>query len=391
MKRIIILFLTILAALPGFGQAATHDHNAVPAASAYSSMHISDPVFGGSSSNTLASAERYWENEVKENPDQPASWLNYYKAVRFKAAAMKQETFFRPKLDSIETQMAKQVAGSFEQLFVHYWNGNHDVSRYSSLEKAYRLRPANPEVLRQLTGYNLVAGKPKAAGEFAAAWERTGDMPATLLPYAYNVLQSVPQGAVLITNGELDTYPLLQQQWKNGVRQDVAVLCIALSARAANRAAIFRSIGLKLPANDSVSVFDVNYIRRVAAANPGKKFYLAATVDQQLIWTMQSELYLTGLAFRYSTTPVDNLEFLKENVGEKMKLGDVGNASGGSNYFDLQTSKQLHMNYVLPLILAARQYELAGDKAKAETLREKARTVAQRAGKEKDIKPYLGE
>jgi hypothetical protein len=235
----------------------------------------------------------------------------------------------------------------------------------------------------------VIAGKTKAAGEFAAAWERTGDMPATLLPYAYNVLQSVPQGAVLITNGELDTYPLIEQQWKNGVRQDVGIVSIALAARPGNRAAIFRSLGLKLPGNDSVSAFDANYIRRVALANPGKKIYLAATVDQELIWTMQSELYLTGLAFRHSTTPVDNLEFLKENVGEKMNLGDVGSGSGGTHFFDLQTSKQLHMNYVLPLILAAEQYELAGDKAKADALREKARAVARRAGKEKEIEAYL--
>jgi hypothetical protein len=132
MKKISSLFFTLLAALPGFGQATTN-HDAVPASSAYSAIHIADPVFGGGNSASLASAERYWEREVKENPDQSASWLNYYKAVRFKATAMEQETFFRPKLDSIETQMAKQVPGSFEQLFVHYWNGNHDVSRYSSL------------------------------------------------------------------------------------------------------------------------------------------------------------------------------------------------------------------------------------------------------------------
>src|SRR5687767_1698154 len=108
MKPFFTLLLTITAVLPGFGQ-SIENPVAEPASTIFSQVRVlSDPAFGGTSKTSYVLAEKFWENEVKANPERPASWLNYYKAVRFKAAAMEQETFFRPRLDSIETQMSKQ-------------------------------------------------------------------------------------------------------------------------------------------------------------------------------------------------------------------------------------------------------------------------------------------
>lgn len=335
-------------------------------------------------------AELFYEDRVSSNPKDAAAWLNYYKAVRFRADAMDKESQFRSRLDSIDGQMGREVPGSFEQQYVHYWNGNHDLSRSASLKAAYALRPNDPGVLRQMTGYELISGNRTNAAGYVAKWEKTGDMPSSLLPYAYNVLQSVPQDAILITSGEFDTYPLVQQQMKGGVRADVQLLCVDLCSRSANRALIFRNLGLKLPDNDSVSAFTATYVRRVAAANPSKKIYLASTLGPGMLSVLQNELYLTGLAFRYSATPIDNLAFLRDNVGMKMNLETVGLSTLSSSTFDNGSSQQLQMNYVLPLVLAAQQYEAGGDKDKAEMLRAKARQVGANAGRQKEVDKLLG-
>lgn len=387
MKKYFPLAVFCLSFLPGKTQM-----NYVPPVSSIRAATLPvDPALAGvqDAASVNMNAELYFEEEVKEHPGNASAWLNYYKAVRFRAVAMDLEKTFQKRLDSIDLEMSKKVPGSFEQFYVHYWNGNHDLSRVASLQNAYKLQPGNADVLRQLTGYNIIAGNKQQAAAYSAKWEKTGAMPAQLLPYAYNVLQSVPADAVLITNGEFDTYPIVQQQNANGVAAGVSVLPILLSARPENRARLFHQLGLKLPGNDSVSVFNGAYIRRIAAANPGKKIYIASSVGMGLLASLQKELYITGLAFRYSATPVENLAYLRENVGTKMKLDYLGQQKG-TTAFDRGAANQLNMNYVLPLALAAQEYEAAGDKAKADELREKARSIGRQAGRSEDVNKLIG-
>ncbi|HEU4718408.1 MAG TPA: hypothetical protein VFU15_11265, partial [Bacteroidia bacterium] len=233
-------------------------------------------------------------------------------------------------------------------------------------------------------------GNNRKAAEYSSSWEKTGDMPAALLPYAFNVLQSVPQDAVLLTNGEFDTFPLCQQQYANNVRPDVKLLCISFAQKSSNRAMLFRNAGLTLPGNDSTSAFDAAFIMRVVSANPGKKIYLASTVSGKILAALQGDLYCTGLAFRYGDSPVNNLDFLKDNVGTKMDLACLSKPPESKGVFDSNVSAQLNMNYVLPLTLAAKQYSLAGNTAKAEELNALARSIGKAAGKEKTVNELIG-
>ncbi|HEU4718915.1 MAG TPA: hypothetical protein VFU15_13820, partial [Bacteroidia bacterium] len=107
-------------------------------------------------SNAQASA--YWGKYVNSNPSNAGAWMNYYRSVRFCAESQNTEAASRPRLDSIDNQMQVRIPGTFEQLLVHYWNGFHDISRYASLEKAWKMRPSDPLVLRQMAGYNFITG-----------------------------------------------------------------------------------------------------------------------------------------------------------------------------------------------------------------------------------------
>lgn len=329
-------------------------------------------------------AEQYWKNQLRYEKSNAEYWLNYYKAIRFRSQSSGQENAFRPRLDSIAGEMKTQVAGTWQQLFVYYWNGNHDLSRTASLEEAYKLQPRDGDLLRQLIANKLISGDKPKATKYAAEWQATGQASIAYFNYAYNVLQSVAQNCVLITNGEFDTYPILQQQGKS-IRTDVGILNLSLAKKSANRARIFRNLGLKLPDNDSTADFNADYIGRIAAANPEKKIYLAATVSGKLLTAMQNELYVTGLAFRYSSTePVDNLVFLRDNIGTKMNASYYA-----AGTFDSPQIVRLKMNYVLPLAVAARQYDIAGNSTKAEALRTAARKIGAANGKTEEVNSII--
>lgn len=344
---------------------------------------LMDPLYGygGNESATNFAARTYWSKYTAANPNDENAWFNYYKSTRFIAEGSAGFSSLQADLDTIANHLKKHSSGTWEQLIVEYWNSNRDPKKESALQTAFNMQPKDALSLRFMTGMQYLQGKPSSVYKYYVDWKATGDLPVTTEIYAYNVMQSLPADAILITNGELDTYPLLYQLQTIG-NSGVKVVSIAMCARAENRSRIFTYAGLKSPDNDLTAAFDARYIERIAAANPGKKVYVAATCGPTILKALSGNLYCTGLAYRYSESPVENLNFLRDNVGTKFKLDKVGKAVKSQNRFDVYYADQLEMNYYLPLLMAADGYIQAGNANRAAQLRLTAKTIRERAGYE---------
>jgi hypothetical protein len=83
-----------------------------------------------------------------------------------------------------------------------------DIAGYAVLSVAFLLIPGN--MLR--TNYHMMSRH----GHYLA-WD-----------HSYNLLQSVEKDAILITNGDNDTFPLWYLQDVEGIRRDVRVVCLSL-------------------------------------------------------------------------------------------------------------------------------------------------------------------
>ena len=348
---------------------------------------LMDPLYGyGSDENaTNFSARVYWERYCAANPNDENAWFNNYRSTRFIAEGSAGFSELQADLDSISNQLKKRSYGTWEQLIVEYWNSNLDPKRETALQAAYKLRPNDPLTLRFMTGAQYFSGNQASVYDFYLKWKATGDLPLSTENYAYNVMQSIPKDAILITNGELDTYPLLYQLQTVGAT-GVKVVSIDLCRRAENRTKIFAYAGLVIPDGDLNSVIDSRYLERIAAANPNRNIYIASTCGAVVLKALQSDLYCTGLAFRYSTTPISNLTVLRDNVGQKFRLENIGKSRNVHNHFDVYYADNLEMNYYLPLLLAGDQFEAAGNTAKAGELRSKAVLVRKKAGYENPIR-----
>ena len=65
--------------------------------------------------------------------------------------------------------------------------------------------------------------------EFYQKLYKSNDISPWLINYNYNVLMSVEKNAILITNGDNDSYPAWMLQNVFGIRKDVSVLNISFS------------------------------------------------------------------------------------------------------------------------------------------------------------------
>lgn len=382
--RIAALLLWILFVPSGLIAQANPVENIQVNSSQYNVFY--DPLFGYSEQDNLRnfSSRNYWMNRAEAAPKDEVAWFNYYRASRFVAEGAFDIEGAQTELNSIDEHLQKFSAGTWEQLIVEYWNSDRNPLKFPQLEQAYKLRPEDPISLRFMMGKEFLTGSIAQCSSFYTKWKNAGEAPKTTEIYAYNVLQSLPADAVLFTNGELDTYPLIWQIKQNN--SSVKVISLSFCSRPENRKALISSAGLILPVADTANDVDSEFIQHIAAANPNKKIYVAASCGAGLLELLQDSLYCTGLAFRYSSTPLDHMNFLKNNVGTKMKLDQVGKGVGGKNRFDLTVATDLEMNYYLPLLLAADQYASAGNGEKAKELRAKATKIRIRAGYEQSLR-----
>lgn len=343
-----------------------------------------DPIYGyGSEENIVNfSSRNYWSEVAGKNPRDERAWFNYYRSTRYIAEGGAGFAELQADLDSIEHHLGKYAPGTWEQLIVEYWNSNRNPAKEPALLAAYALRADDPLTLRMMTGVHYLHNRMTQAYNSYLAWKNTGDTPLSTESYAYNVLQSLPADAVLFTNGELDTYPLIFQLQAN--KSPVKVISLAWCARQENMITLFQNAGLVVPHGSDSS--DLDFFGRVAAANPGKKIYIAATCGPERLNSLSAHLYCTGLAYRYSETPLDHLVFLRNNVGIRMKLDGVGKAVRSTNHFDINYAAQLEMNYYLPLVMAADSYVTAGNPEKAKQLRGKAKSIRERAGYDEPLR-----
>ncbi len=102
--------------------------------------------------------------------------------------------------------------------------GDNIDSALELLERCRRIAPAHEECLTTFAAIYLKRGELSKADEVFAFIFDQRIIPVPLQDYAYNMLVGLPTGAVLITNGDNDTFPPLALQAGMAFRSDVIVI-----------------------------------------------------------------------------------------------------------------------------------------------------------------------
>ncbi len=345
---------------------------------------------------------KLWKKQIDKNPKHAEAWHNYYNAVRYEdfgrtiGTKEKQE-----KLQKIVDELGKHAPDSFQYHYLKYFNCGNKTKDIKDIEIAHKMAPERPDPLYELiTHYELKGDEDKVTDYYKKLYE-TKDVAPWLVNYNYNVLMSTEENAVIFTNGDNDTYPSRMLQEAKGIRSDVTIINIPLSGTESYLERILKKKGIKIDRKAlmnkaitlgadqsksfSISVFTQEVCKYLANNYPDIPIYFALTIYEDHFKPLKDDLYIVGLAYRYSPKRIDNIALIKKNLEIKFILDYLKYDWYNDLYPVMNMIHFLNLNYVPSMMMLVEHYKTSVQNEKAQKWRNMALELAKRADKEKWI------
>ncbi len=332
-----------------------------------------------------------WKAKLTAQGGAAVAWENYYAACRMANLVTKGKD--KPyDLDEIVNQAAKKIPDTFEYHRIAYWNHAIDPANYHHLDKAYQIDPNRPEIYDSMVSRYETSRNLAKKNFFNQKLYESGEYSPGAMAWNYNQLMSVEDNAILLTYGDFDTYPSWMLQDVKDIQREVMVLNLNMLLRAAYRKKIFKE--LKIPALKGFTgdvaradfvAFTQALLSHIAAHNP-RPLYLGVGCGMEIINQLENDLYLVGLAFRYSKKAFNNIAVLQDHLENDFLLDQLK----VTLYKDKSASRLqlLNNNYLPAFMMLYKHYKSKGNPA-AEPLKKLIKTVAKRGGMEEQVASFF--
>ncbi|WP_116125675.1 formylglycine-generating enzyme family protein [Lewinella sp. IMCC34183] len=322
-----------------------------------------------------------WRRRATDDCADDNDWLQYFLYARY-ANRFDHGTYDLAEIERMA--LAHTAPEGFAANYLRYMQADIGRGRVP-LMRAYAAEPENPYALSSVLGYAMLEGDTALARTVSERIDRLFPYPAGLLDFNYNTLVSVAPNGILLTFGDADTYPAWVLQRVHGVRNDVLVVNYHLFNQLDDYASlVFRAAGVAPPPTAHLR----DKLERLRQSR--HPLHVAATVGDRLdrLELPQSDLYPTGLVFRVSDAPVENLAVTRRLYREEWRLDRLRLPLSDSPAD--RVSRELAPNYLVSLIELVRQ-DRQGNDQPDEALRSLIDTIARAHGLTARVAGLLGE
>ncbi len=316
-----------------------------------------------------AQVSGHWQTYLETHPDDVKGWLSYLRALQY---AGDEKTL---------AESSRELTSNFPDSFLdHYatfqnkgWNEEGLIALKRALDKPHeRILTLEDElILSELSG--------KRQGDLSHQIYREGLVLPSTLSYNYNLLMSVSEGGVLVTEGLHSTVPLWVLQDVMGVRADVEVLNLQLIQQFddyfSNKVQSMR-MELEVPHD----LFETE---------TGLEVYYALTLPRERLKSIENRLYVVGLASTQAEDDFAHFEVLRANVEEKFLMDYLSIDFNGEP--KTATGKVLSSNYIVPLVLLKGFYDQAGDSRQSAKLKKSILALASSSPMKRRVTRLLDE
>jgi len=335
-----------------------------------------------------------WWGEIEKDKTNEEAWHNYYKSNRYgyltyrgegSWSEYKQEWDFLMDPVEILKLIEQNIPNTYTDLILRKACDLGDENVIQYLEKAYNMRPDDPELYDELITYYEMKGNLEKRKEFNKKLFKSNEISSGFLNYSYNLIMSLKPNSIILTFGDNDTYPLWLLQDALSIRQDILVLNIPLLSNNDYQSIMFRKIGLKpMTLNNEDSQYPQNekiiidYIIKNINLEE-YPLYIGLPAWKQLK-EYESDLYLVGLALEYSEKNIDNIALLRKNFEENYALDYLSNRFE----YDMSASivDRMNINYLPAIFKLYEHYKISGDFKKASKLKDLGLEIAERSNQD---------
>ena len=217
----IILSIVLLWTLPGHD--TSNGASPIPERIVSKRIRILDP-------GEYKQLRDEWKTYTERNPGDPMGWTELAKAMRYAGEPCDEYLAIARKAISTDSNYAEAHAVLGGYMYKQYCPSGTDDARMAirELELALELDPdaCAPHYSLWTLYYEL--GDDKKAENHLSTLIVHHHLPDPLIDLAYNMLVGVEENAIILTNGDNDTYPPLALQAARGFRTDVAIVNLSL-------------------------------------------------------------------------------------------------------------------------------------------------------------------
>jgi hypothetical protein len=342
--------------------------------------------------------QKLWKAEIEKNKQNANAWYNYFKVSRTLVRIDKDDKRNHHEKDAelkkIVTEMEQAIPNTFEINHAKWIvSGLGNMADVKYLKQAAELQPDNPLLFADMVTVGELTQDTHQRNTYLRKWFSTGGISAGFLHYNHNVIVGLKENAILVTVGDNDTYPVWVLQNVHNIRKDVVALNTSLLLIKEYREKIFKELGVPplafdpfaSPENDKK--YKEQLIAHLAKNTKNRPVYVALTVSSQYIDAHKENLYLTGLAYQYSTTTIDNMATLKKNFEQLFALDYLDKVFYQDDSKDLV--KHTNTNYIVPMVKLYEHYTLAGEPQKAQAIKTKALGIVKGTDNEEKVTNYF--
>jgi len=345
------------------------------------------------------SQSKLWEIELKKDKKNPEAWLNFYRANRAaKQKAPNNEWQYNSdkilnELDLIVKDAEKSIPNTFDLYYIKSLNTLRNEDPFPYVLKAYQIDPERYEVYSFLAVHYTQEGNKSKLEEVCKKWHASQEYDAALLAWNYNLLKTVDDNAVLFTSGDNNTFPLWILQNALSIKKNVQVLNIPLLTSNSDYInKVFKELQLS-PYNKTQKDFkgQLEYYQElttyITSNLKDKPIYFAAGTDDKLFKNYESNIYLVGLAFKYSKTPIDNLAYLKRNFEGEYLMDHVRVRFENEKSYSMMN--EMNFAYIAPLIKLYHHYKISEDNQRTAEIKIDLLKIARESGNEQIVASVL--
>ncbi len=320
-----------------------------------------------------------WEKEIEKNNQNQEAWINSYLAARAisSIARWEQDTtkakIYKEKKAEIILNAKVKICYSYGYNLIQ---GN-ELGLFKNEKELLLAEELNTEdddrIYRELLIYYETKGNQAKKEYYAKKMYEANELPDGIINWAYNLLSELEPNAIIFTAGDIDTYALWITQIVKNHRSDVTIMNYSMFQIDEYRTMRLKDkvkFDLKLKVSEAKTDEEFTLFMNQALKqtfNATVSTYISTTAFSYFEKDYSNEMYLTGLTYKYSKSPIDNTKLIVNNY-ESIYLKDHLNESF-SHHLMHEQEMEFRCLYLPSLMKLYTHYKTIGNLGKMDELR----------------------